>query len=129
MLVQRKKLGSKTHCLHGHLRTPENLYRGGCKACIHLQNRAKKRGWDFTIKITDLLPPPSHCPALGIALDYGVTGIHRDESPSVDRRDSSKGYIPGNVQIISYRANRIKSNASTKELYDVAAWSAGSVWP
>jgi hypothetical protein len=83
----------------------------------------------FTIKITDLLPLPERCPALGILINYGNLKTNRDNWPSADRVDSTKGYVPGNVAIISYRANRIKNNASTKELYSVAAWTEGSVWP
>ena len=151
MLVNRKNFVPKTHCLHGHPRTPDNQRNGSCKICAALQakaairrrrienparflhtqlkHRAKARGQVFTIKITDLLPLPERCPALGIPINYGNLKTNRDNWPSVDRVDSTKGYVPGNVAVISYRANRIKNNASTKELYSVAAWMEGSVWP
>ena len=37
-------------------------------------------------------------------------------SPSLDRIDSTKGYVPGNVWVISNKANRMKSNAAAEEL-------------
>lgn len=37
-------------------------------------------------------------------------------SPSLDRIDSSKGYVKGNVRVISARANMLKNNATVEEL-------------
>jgi hypothetical protein len=42
--------------------------------------------------------------------------------PSLDRVDSSRGYVPGNVQWISELANRIKSDATSAEVAAVAAF-------
>jgi hypothetical protein len=47
-----------------------------------------------------------------------VSGSNRsNNSPSIDRFDNSKGYVKGNVWIISDRANRLKSNLSKEDLY------------
>jgi hypothetical protein len=40
----------------------------------------------------------------------------QDNAASIDRIDSTKGYLPGNVQVISYRANILKQNATLHEL-------------
>ena len=62
----------------------------------------------------------SHCPILGMPLEWScqrnVGRIVLDGSPSLDRIDPTKGYVKGNVWIISYRANLIKSNATHEEL-------------
>ncbi len=69
---------------------------------------------------------PEYCPALGMKLDYFRRGRGKqcDHSPSFDRLDPKKGYTPENVRVISYRANRIKNDASLTELRKVADWLA-----
>jgi len=79
---------------------------------------ARQRGLEFNIDKSDI-HIPTHCPLLGIELKR-TNDNNRDTCPSLDRIDSSKGYIKGNVWIISYRANRIKNNATVKELRMVA---------
>jgi len=59
---------------------------------------------------------PEKCPALGLLLDWQGS----DNKPTIDRVDPSKGYINGNVRIISARANRIKSDATAGELRLIA---------
>lgn len=44
---------------------------------------------------------------------------------SLDRIVPSLGYVPGNVAVISHRANRIKSDATADELRAVADWLDG----
>lgn len=39
-----------------------------------------------------------------------------DASPSVDRINPHLGYVPGNVQVISYKANSMKRNCTMEEL-------------
>lgn len=90
-----------------------------------IRNRAKVRGLPCTITEDDLVFP-ERCPILGIPLSFGLGmgaghGLaFRDSRYSADRIDNSKGYVPGNVVIVSYRANRIKSDASAQELTAVA---------
>lgn len=62
----------------------------------------------------DDLVIPTHCPLLGIELDQFHPNL--DNHCSLDRIDSTKGYVRGNVMVISHRANRIKSNATAEEL-------------
>lgn len=78
------------------------------------KSRAKKVGLEFNLDISDIVIPKL-CPVLLIELIRGRdTGL--DNSPSLDRIDNTKGYIKGNVHVISNRANTLKNNASVGEL-------------
>jgi len=87
-------------------------------ACHRARARAFRRGLEHSIVPEDLLPLPTHCPVLGIPLrlDGGRRGSWDANWPSVDRIDNSKGYIQGNVWVISNRANSLKHDASLEEL-------------
>jgi hypothetical protein len=41
-------------------------------------------------------------------------------SPSLDQLIARNGYVRGNVWVISHRANTLKSNATSEELFAVA---------
>ena len=43
-----------------------------------------------------------------------------DDSYSLDRIDSSRGYVKGNIWAISLRANRIKNDSTVEELRLIA---------
>jgi hypothetical protein len=59
----------------------------------------------------------THCPLLGMELTYAkYEGNTPDNYASLDKIDPSKGYIEGNVQILSFRANTIKGHATLEEL-------------
>ena len=90
------------------------------------RKRAKQNGLECTITVDDIVIPDI-CPALGIKLEarIGAGRQNREDignSPSLDRIDNSKGYIPGNVAVISLRANMIKTDATAAELKAVAAY-------
>lgn len=82
------------------------------------RHRARAKRIVFNLRIGDLLPYPTVCPVLGITIDYAAkrTPAAPDTSASLDRLDNNKGYTKENVRIISYRANRLKSDSSIQEL-------------
>lgn len=82
-----------------------------------LRSSAKKRKIPFDLTLVDLnnLSFPVSCPILGIPL-YFNRDVMADNSYSLDRIDSTKGYTIENLMVISNRANRIKNNASNEEL-------------
>lgn len=86
------------------------------------KSRALAKGLEHTITIEDI-KIPDKCPLLGIELkdNTGNGKGNCKDSPSLDRLDSSKGYTPDNVWVISNRANEIKSNATLEELELITA--------
>ncbi len=84
------------------------------------KQRAKSKGLECSISSVDIVIPEK-CPVLGIPLAPSL-GMASDASPSLDRIDPSKGYIPGNVTVISRRANTIKSDVTREELQLLISW-------
>jgi hypothetical protein len=73
--------------------------------------RAKTLGRDFDLTEDDL-EIPEVCPVLGLPMS----------SPSLDRVDNSKGYVRGNIKVISKRANLLKRDAEAWELEAIARY-------
>lgn len=80
---------------------------------IRKRANSKYTRHEFTITFDEIVWNTT-CPILGSTLNY-FTGIREANSVSFDRIDSSKGYVSGNVQIISWRANNLKSNGTIEE--------------
>ena len=77
---------------------------------------AKRRGIHFDLKYTDF-ELPEYCPILGMTLEYGAGNDgNAPNHATLDRIDNSKGYIPGNVMIISRLANAMKNESSFDQL-------------
>ncbi len=81
-----------------------------------VKQRARRDGLEFALTKADFLSMPTHCPVLGLELRYGGGDGRQDYSASIDRKDSSKGYVPGNVRIMSWRANSLLKDATIEEL-------------
>lgn len=82
--------------------------------------RAKKRNIIFDIIADDIIIP-DNCPVLGIPIKVGEK-LFGNNSPSLDRIDPSKGYVRGNIVVMSYRANRIKNDSTLNELEKIVEW-------
>jgi hypothetical protein len=81
------------------------------------RKRAAARGLEFSIRRDDIIIPTS-CPVLGIPLTIG--GKRAPSSPSLDRINPAAGYVPGNIRVISDRANRLKGARSLQVLRSLA---------
>jgi len=86
------------------------------------KQRARKADIEFALTLADFEDIPTHCPVFGFELKYGGRGTRAPNSASLDRIDSSMGYVPGNVQIISWRANDLKGDATVEELQRLLAY-------
>lgn len=84
----------------------------------NIKGRAKKNNIDFNIQQSDIIIPKI-CPVLGIKI---IPFSNSDNSPSVDRLDPKSGYVKDNIAIISKKANRIKNDANSDEIYKVYTW-------
>lgn len=77
--------------------------------------RSRQYGVPFTITLDDIVIP-EYCPYLNIKL----TRIHGKKrvlsNASLDKIIPEKGYVKGNVQVISLLANMMKSSASIDQL-------------
>lgn len=78
------------------------------------RQRAKKHNLEFNIDVSDIIIPEK-CPIIEVPLVFGTKGNY-EYSPSIDRIDTTKGYIKGNIAIISKKANSMKNNATLEEL-------------
>lgn len=87
------------------------------------RSRAKARALPFDLTVDDI-NVPDFCPVLGIELIHGKEHPH-DHSPTLDRIIPAKGYVKGNVVVISMRANRLKNNATIHELGRLARFYEG----
>lgn len=77
------------------------------------KQRSKKSGLEFNISGKDIILTKK-CPIFDIEFEIGLDNI--ETSPSLERIDSSKGYIPSNIIVICYKANRAKGDATLQEL-------------
>ena len=145
----RKRYFNGRSCRNGHI-SPRRVSDGGCEGCtaVHhdeskqrakithakfynehneinilkaAKTRSRRKGIDFAITSKDILIPDV-CPYLGIPLMVAHVphGGPSDNSPSLDRIDSLKGYIPGNIEVISHRANSIKNKGTAMEHFAIA---------
>jgi len=86
------------------------------------KQRAKDKGLDFDLSVEDVAIP-KFCPILEIELKMhkGRSGGNPN-SPALDRIDNNKGYVKGNVMVMSHLANMMKSSATTEEMVKFAKW-------
>ena len=110
---QRNKVKLAGQQLERRIRFPENAILIATKA------RSKKENLDFDIDISDIVFPES-CPYLNTKITYTQGTGRVPTNASIDRIDTSKGYVKGNIQIISDLANKMKNNATEEQLIQFA---------
>jgi len=86
------------------------------------RSKLNYREHDINVEdIKSIYPIDGCCPIFGIKLEFNGAGF-RDSSPSIDRIDSTKGYTRDNIQVISWKANRIKGASSLQDLEMMVAY-------
>ncbi len=104
--MKRKKQSIKLLALSKYKNVHElkqQLYRSARK-------RALQKGLEFNIELRDI-HIPKKCPILKVPLICSTR-----YSPSIDRIYPDKGYVKGNIAVISTLANSMKANATPNEL-------------
>jgi len=81
--------------------------------------RARLQGVPFDLTLDDI-HIPDRCPVFGTPIKTARGKVSCPNSPSLDRIVPELGYIRGNVVIVSFRANRAKSDLSIDELSRLA---------
>jgi hypothetical protein len=111
-------LKTQTRQQRYRLNNPEHVLVHGAK------HRAKKLNIPFSLTHSDITVPDT-CPVLGIPLKAHVGGRsgYFPDSPTLDRIVPSLGYVPGNVRVISARANLIKRDATVVELEKILEYA------
>lgn len=80
--------------------------------------RAMKKNIPHNITEEDIIIP-EYCPILGVKIEMKRNSKY---GPSIDQIVPGKGYIKGNIQIISRRANYLKSNITPDEVDLLYRW-------
>ena len=94
---------------------------------IRAVSRAKKRSEltnvPFNITVTDIENIiTDRCPIFGTEFKFIGNKTSKVDSPSLDKVNPLKGYVVGNIEIISMKANVIKQNATSADIFKVAEW-------
>lgn len=117
--LKRKRARSKIPT--GSERTKKDFVLGILRT---IKARSKRKGIPIDIIEKDILIPDV-CPVFGIPLVWGDK--LSDNTPSVDRMVPSLGYVKGNCNVISMKANRLKNNASLGDLKRLVEYMEGKI--
>ncbi len=79
------------------------------------KRRAAREGIEFSISREDV-QIPAICPYLGFPLTRSWGKGPLPTNASIDKINPAKGYVSGNIEVISRMANTMKSNATQEQL-------------
>lgn len=120
LLTNREKTIIKRQKLEGfHSKEKEQRKLSHKRNYVHemimnARERALKKGLEFNLTDEDIIIPEV-CPLLNVPFILGEKDNY-EYTPTIDRIDNSKGYIKGNVWVITKKANSMKNSATSQEL-------------
>lgn len=90
-------------------------YRDARARLFHnARQRANKAAIEFSISFEDI-QIPKVCPLRQVPFTVGL-GQHKDDFPTLGRKDPRLGFVKGNVWVISHKADRLKGTFTPTEL-------------
>lgn len=94
---------------------------------VGAHSRAAKKGLPFDLEVADI-EVPEKCPVFGVPMER-ATGSRGagDSSPTLDKIIPELGYVKGNVAVISWKANRLKSNGTLDDFRALTRWLSETV--
>jgi predicted nucleic acid-binding Zn-ribbon protein len=122
IIFEKNGVNTMTICRSCNTTRVKNGQSAEQKMLQRARNRSKNNKIECNLELSDIFIPEK-CPILKIPLvvHSGSSG-GKFNSPALDRIDNTKGYIRGNVWVISHRANQMKVDANIKELKLFAEW-------
>lgn len=66
-----------------------------------------------------LLPQEGRCALSGLAIEHAKSHSSKNGTASFDRKDSSLGYVRGNVQWVHKEVNRMKGALPEERLFEL----------
>jgi hypothetical protein len=88
----------------------------------YAKDRAVRKNVKFDLQPEDIVVPEL-CPCCGLPFVLGAPlGQPVPQTPSLDRRTPSLGYVKENIAVICFRCNTIKRDATAEELENIANW-------
>lgn len=88
-----------------------------------IKRQAKERGFEFNVTmkyVGDLFEKQGgKCALTGIELTLKKNTKDSSQTASLDRQDSTKGYIEGNLCWVHKRINKLKSNFDQEEFLNL----------
>ncbi len=108
--LERERAKRKSYSKGYRRSNPKNRMLAAAK------DRAKLQKLPFEITLEDI-PDWGTCPVLGVTMEVGSR-----YSPSLDKIIPEKGYVRDNIQVISWKANMMKQDATQEELERFAKW-------
>ena len=111
------------HILGLKIKPKDDIYKWKSGIISSLRYRARKKNIPFNLTIDDI-PTPTHCEVLDIELCYSRTKRSEWENrpegaAELDKIIPKKGYVKGNICVISSLANRLKSNLTEDQLVKI----------
>lgn len=116
-LMSKKKANKSTvKPLQPGRRTGVDFSEWVAKSYLSKKHDAKQRGIEFSLTLVEFtnMLRAKRCQLTGIPLTHRLGSIQKSTDVTVDRKDSTKGYVKGNVHAVCYAANTFKGRFEDK---------------